>query len=201
MAEIVLTSAVTVLIEKLLSGDLMNLTRSEGIASQLPNLKEKWEYIEAVLADASEKHITEKVVIKRLQELRHLAYDIDDVLDDMDTETLRIKLNDELRGSTSTGKVLKKIIPSCCTNFTPHNMMYGRKMRLMLDEITAKLKALEENKNILGLGINTTVELRSNKNHKRLEQTSLLDESTPILGREKDEAALLEKLLGDESRN
>ncbi|XP_071719172.1 putative disease resistance RPP13-like protein 1 [Rutidosis leptorrhynchoides] len=108
MAEIVLTSTVTVLIEKLLYGDLMKLTRSEGITSQLQNLKEKWEYIEAVLADASEKQITEKVVIKRQQELPHLAYDIDDVLDDMATETLRIKLNDELRGSTSTGKVLKR---------------------------------------------------------------------------------------------
>ncbi|XP_071719160.1 putative disease resistance RPP13-like protein 1 [Rutidosis leptorrhynchoides] len=200
MAEIVVSSAVTVLFEKLLSGDLMKLTRSERIETQLEKLKEKWEYIEAVLADASEKHITDKVVIKWLLDLHCLAYDIEDVLDDMATETLRRKLNDESRGSTSTGKVLKKIIPTFCTNFTPHNMIYGHKMRSMLNEITEKLNDLYENKKLHGIDFNTIVALRSNKKYERPEETSLLDES-PILGREKDEAELLEKLMGDESCN
>ncbi|XP_071719166.1 putative disease resistance RPP13-like protein 1 [Rutidosis leptorrhynchoides] len=200
MAEIVVSSAVTVLFEKLLSGDLMKLIRSEKIESQLEKLKTKWTYIEAVLADASEKHITQESVKVWLLDLHRLAYDIEDVLDDMATESLRRKLNDELRGSTSTGKVLKKIIPNFCTNLSPHRMMYGRKMRSMLAEITEKLNGLYENKNMLGVDINTILALRSNRNFERLEETSLLDES-PVLGREKDEAAVLEKLLGDESCN
>ncbi|XP_071719162.1 putative disease resistance RPP13-like protein 1 [Rutidosis leptorrhynchoides] len=198
MAEILVTTAVTVLLEKLLSGDFMKLIGSKEITSQLENLKEKWESIEAVLADASEKHITEKVVIKWLLDLHRLAYDIEDVLDDMATETLRRKLNDESRGSTSTGKVLKKIIP---TSFTPRNFKYGRKMRSMLNEITDKLNVLAEKNKIVGVDINTVLALRSNRNIPRREETSLLDHESLILGREKDEAALLEKLLGDESRN
>ncbi|XP_071719894.1 putative disease resistance RPP13-like protein 1 [Rutidosis leptorrhynchoides] len=200
MAEIVVSSAVTVLFEKLLSGDLMKLIRSERIESQLEKLKTKWTYIEAVLADASEKHITQESVKVWLLDLHRLAYDIEDVLDDMATETIRRKLKDESRGSTSTGNALKKIIPTFCTNLSPHKMMYGRKMRSMLAEITEKLNGLYENKNMLGVDINTILALRANRNFERLEETSLLDES-PVLGREKDEEAVLEKLLGDESRN
>ncbi|XP_071721429.1 putative disease resistance RPP13-like protein 1 isoform X2 [Rutidosis leptorrhynchoides] len=132
----------------------MKLTRSEGIEPQLEKLKSKWTYIEAVLADASEKHITQEAVKVWLLDLRRLAYDIEDVLDDMATETLRRKLNDVSSGSTSTG-----------------------------------------------VDINTIHALRSNRNFERTGETSLLDHESPVLGREKDEAALLEKLLGDESRN
>ncbi|XP_071719123.1 putative disease resistance RPP13-like protein 1 [Rutidosis leptorrhynchoides] len=191
MAEIVITAAVTVLIEKLLSVDLKKLTRSEKIESQLQDLKTNWELIEAVLADANEKHITQEAVKKWLQELRHLAYDIEDVLDDMATETIRRKLKDEARGNTSTGKVLKKI-----TNFTvPRKLVYGHKMRSKLDVITVKLNDLVNKKNLLGLDVNVKVQTRSSHT-----TTSLVNVSK-VLGRENDKKALLEMLLGDESRN
>ncbi|XP_071719132.1 putative disease resistance RPP13-like protein 1 [Rutidosis leptorrhynchoides] len=200
MAEIVVSATVTVLIEKLLSSDLMKLARSEGIESTLRKWKKTLPMIQAVLSDASEKHITQQAVSLWLQELHHLAYDIDDVLDDMNTENMRRKFNDEPEGSSSTGKVLKKIIPTFCTNFTPHKLMYGRKLLPMLDDITEKLNDLVEQKDNLGIGINRIAELRSNRNNKRLEQTSLLDVST-VLGREADQEALLSKLLGDEACN
>ncbi|XP_071719153.1 putative disease resistance RPP13-like protein 1 [Rutidosis leptorrhynchoides] len=196
----VVSSAVNVLLEKLLSSDFRKLIGSKEITSQLENLKTKWTYIEGVLADASEKHITHEAVKVWLLDLHRLAYDIEDVLDDLATKTLRRKVNDELRGSTSTGKVLKKIIPSFCSNFTPYNMKYVYKLRSMLAEITEKLNGLNENKNIHGIDFNTIVALGSNKKYERPDETSLLDGS-PVLGRETDEAVLLEKLMGDESRN
>ncbi|XP_071717765.1 putative disease resistance RPP13-like protein 1 isoform X2 [Rutidosis leptorrhynchoides] len=190
MAEVVVTTAVTVLIEKLLSVDLKKLTRSEGIEFQLQNLKTNWDLIEAVLADANEKHITQEAVKKWLEELRHLAYDIEDVLDDMATETIRRKLKDESRGSTSTGKVLKKM-----TNITPRRLIYGHKMRSKLDKINVKLDNIVKKKNFLGLDMNVKVQTRSSNT-----TTSLVNVSK-VLGREEDKKALLEKLLGDESRN
>ncbi|XP_071719151.1 putative disease resistance RPP13-like protein 1 [Rutidosis leptorrhynchoides] len=201
MAEIVVSSAVTVLFEKLLSVDFMSLFGSEEITSQLDKLKTKWKHIEAVLADASEKHITQESVKVWLLDLHRLAYDIEDVLDDMATEIMKRNFNDESRGSTSTGKVLKKIIPTCCTNFTPRKLMYDRKMRSALDEITEKLNGFYENNRIDGIDFNTIVALQSNRNFERTEETSLLNHDSPILGREKDEAALLAMLFGDESRN
>ncbi|PWA60585.1 Disease resistance protein [Artemisia annua] len=193
MAEIVVSAVVNVLVEKLISGDLIKLARSERINSQLKKWKDSLQLIQAVLADAGQKHITQRPVELWLLKLQDLAYDIDDVLDDMDTEALRRKLNQESQTSTCTSKVLK-IIPTCCTNYTPHNIMYGRKISSKLDEITNKLHDLVEEKNNLGLDVNVKVE-RS----RRLEETSLVDKSS-VLGREGDKEALLEKLLVDESK-
>ncbi|KAL7617807.1 hypothetical protein Lser_V15G03615 [Lactuca serriola] len=192
MAEIAVTAVITVLWEKLLSGDLMKLARSEEIDSQLNKWKKTLPLIQAVLGDASQKHITDRAVRLWVNDLQDLSYDIDDVLDDLATEALRRKLNQEAHTSTSTGKVLK-FFPNCCTNFTPRNFMYGRKMSSKLDEITAKLRDLVEQKNDLGLNVNAE---RSNR-ERPLEQTSLVDESK-IMGREGDKEALLGKLLGNE---
>ncbi|XP_023762376.1 putative disease resistance RPP13-like protein 1 [Lactuca sativa] len=184
MAEIVVSAVITVLCEKLISGDLMKLARTEGIDSQLHKLEKTLPLMKAVLADANQKHITERAVQLWLNDLQDLAYDIDDIVDDLATEALRRSLNQEALA----------IIPSCCTTFTPGNIMYGPKMRSELDEITAKLRDLVDRKNDLGL--NVSVE-RSNITERRLEQTSLVDESK-IIGREGDKEALLKKLLGKE---
>ncbi|PWA86763.1 NB-ARC domains-containing protein [Artemisia annua] len=79
MAEIVVSAVVTVLIEKLLSGDLMKLAQSERINSQLEKWKDSLQLIQAVLADAGQKHITQRPVELWLHKLQDLAYDIDDV--------------------------------------------------------------------------------------------------------------------------
>ncbi|XP_071719118.1 putative disease resistance protein RGA3 [Rutidosis leptorrhynchoides] len=106
MAETVVSAAVSVLIENVLSGDLLNLVRSEGIESQLKDLQKTWNYIEAVLDDASEKYTTQRRVKLWLQDLRSLAYDIEDALDDMAAQVpygrkmrsvldeINVKLND-----------------------------------------------------------------------------------------------------------
>ncbi|PWA86765.1 Disease resistance protein [Artemisia annua] len=171
----------------------MKLARSEGIDTHLKKWKNSLQLIQDVLADAGQKHITQRSVESWLHELQDLAYDIDDVIDDMAFETLRRKLNQEPQASTSTSKLLK-IIPTCCTNYTPHKIMYGRKISSKLDEITKKLRKLVEEKNNLGLDVNV-----KNERSRRLEETSLVDKSN-VFGREVDKEALLEKLLVDESK-
>nr|XP_043611516.1 putative disease resistance RPP13-like protein 1 [Erigeron canadensis] len=194
MAEIVVGAVVTVLIEKLLTGELIKFARSEGIDSQLINWRKKLPLIQAVLADAGQKEITQKAVQLWLLELQELAYDIDDVLDDIATEVLKRKLNHEESQGTSTSKVMK-IIPACCTNFTPHNFMYGRGISSKLDKITARMNDLFQQKNDLGLDVNVE---KSSRTNKPLEETSLVDVSR-IFGREEDKETLLEKLTGDKA--
>ncbi|PWA69912.1 NB-ARC-like protein [Artemisia annua] len=76
---------------------------------------------------------------------------MDDVLDDMAFEALRRELNQEPQTSSSSTSKLLNIIP---TYYTPHNIMYGRKISSKLDEITSKLHDLVEEKNNLGLDVN-----------------------------------------------
>ncbi|CAH1440692.1 unnamed protein product [Lactuca virosa] len=102
MAEIIVSAVITVLCEKLISGDLMKFARSEGIDSKLNKWKKNLRLIQAVLGDASQKQIKEKIVQLWVNVLQDLAYDIDDVLDDLATEALRRKLNQEAHSSTTT---------------------------------------------------------------------------------------------------
>ncbi|KAL7617810.1 hypothetical protein Lser_V15G03611 [Lactuca serriola] len=190
MAEIVVSAVITVLCEKLISGDLMKLARTEGIDSKLKKWKKNLPLIQAVLADATQKQIKERAVQLWVNDLQELAYDIDDVLDDLATEALRRKLNQEAEASSSSSKVLK-LVPNCCTNFTPRNIMYGQQMSSKLEEITIKLHDLVDQKNDLGLNV---TDERSTP-ERRLEENSLVDESK-IMGREGDKVTLLGKLLG-----
>ncbi|CAH1440881.1 unnamed protein product [Lactuca virosa] len=198
MAEIVATALISVLCEKLISVDLMKLARSEGIDSQMKKWKKTLPMIQAVLADAGQNQIKERAVQLWLDNLQDLAYDIDDVLDDLATEAIQRKLDREsdadTNSSSSTSKVVK-FIPTCCTNFSPR---YGRRLSSTIDEITTKLNDLVEVKNGLGFVVNVNVDI-ANRTERRLEQTSLVDESK-IMGREGDKEALLGKLLGNDEK-
>nr|XP_043612754.1 putative disease resistance protein At3g14460 [Erigeron canadensis] len=188
--EVILGAFVTVLFEKLASADLIRLARSAGIYSELNRWNDKLLQIQAVFVDEGHKHLRQTSVQLWLNKLQHLAYDIDDVLDDLTTEAARRQMTE---ASNSTSKLLN-IVP---TKF--HACKYGRKMGAKLDEITSKLHALVEEKNMLGLIDNFG---RSNTKIKRLEETSLVDVPS-IVGREGDKELLLGKLLGNEpcSRN
>ncbi|PWA63986.1 Disease resistance protein [Artemisia annua] len=190
VAEIFLTAFITVLFEKLASAEVISLARSARIYSQLNKWKKTLSQIQCVLADAGQKQIKERVVLLWLRDLQDLAYDIDDVLDDLATEAMRRRLNEESHSS----KVLK-VIPTCCTDLSLSKFMYGRKMSSKLDEITKKLHSLAEQKNSLHL--NDNVE-RSSEPSRRMEETSLVDESR-IVGRDGDKEALVRILLENES--
>ncbi|XP_076936473.1 putative disease resistance RPP13-like protein 1, partial [Bidens hawaiensis] len=192
IAELFIGAFITVLFEKLASGDLIKLARSVGIYSELDKWSSTLTQIQAVLVDAGQKHIQHKYIQSWLDRLQHLAYEIDDVLDDLATEAMRQKLNQESDAGTSnkTSKVLK-FIP---TKFQA--LKYGRKMSSKLDEITTKLHALVKEKNRLGL--NDKIGLRPNKARRGLEETSLVDDSE-IIGRRGDKEAVVGMLLASEA--
>ncbi|KAJ0715521.1 hypothetical protein HanPI659440_Chr13g0502131 [Helianthus annuus] len=111
VSELFIGAFITVLFEKLASGDLIRLAKSAGIYSELNKWRNTLTQIQAVLADVGQKHIRDRFVQLWLNSLQHLAYEIDDVLDDLATEAMRSQLNQESSASTSnyTSKVLKFI--------------------------------------------------------------------------------------------
>ncbi|KAK3014539.1 LOW QUALITY PROTEIN: hypothetical protein RJ639_008313 [Escallonia herrerae] len=119
IAEIFLSAFFPVLFDKLASGELVNLALPVGIYSQLQTWSSKLKIIEAVLSDAEEKQIAKKSVNRWLEQLQDLAYDLDDLLDEMATEALRRKMMAQPT-QASNPSMLRKLIPACCsTNFTP----------------------------------------------------------------------------------
>ncbi|CAI9277322.1 unnamed protein product [Lactuca saligna] len=187
MAEIVLSGFLTVVFEKLASESLKKIARYKGIDSELKILKRSLIQIKDLLNDASEKEITNEAVRRWLNGLQHLAYDIDDLLDDLATEAMHREFTEE---SGATSNMVRKLIPTCCMNFSLSTKMHDK-----LDSITTKLQELVEEKNNLGLRVKG--ESRRHINMNRRLQTSLVDASS-IVGRDGDKDALLHQLFKDE---
>ncbi|KAD6453344.1 hypothetical protein E3N88_08049 [Mikania micrantha] len=186
MAELVLSAFLTVLIEKLASTALKSIASYKEIDVEIRKWKRWLKQIQCVLTDASQKEITNDSVKQWLNDLQHLAYDIDDILDDLATTSMHHEFAQESQAITSK---VWKLIPICCTNFS-----WGTRMHDKLANITAKLHELVEEKSTLGLCVQE--ERRSNNINRRL-QTSIVHASS-IVGRQAEKEALVRKLLGDE---
>ncbi|KAJ0673238.1 putative P-loop containing nucleoside triphosphate hydrolase, leucine-rich repeat domain superfamily [Helianthus annuus] len=185
MAETAASALLSVIFEKLTDEAFKKFARSQKIDSELNELQSTLSHIQDLLTDASDKEITEKSVEKWLTRLQQLAYDIDDVLDDVATEAMRRELTQESGAITS--KVRDLIVPACCTKFSLSQRLHHK-----LDSINTKLQHLENQKGDLGL----IVKNEKPKNNNRGNETSLLE--SDVIGREKEKEKLLNKLLQDE---
>uniref|UniRef100_A0A251S6B5 Putative NB-ARC n=1 Tax=Helianthus annuus TaxID=4232 RepID=A0A251S6B5_HELAN len=182
MAEAAAAALVKVIFEKLADEAFKKYARSQNIHSELKQLGSTLSQIQALLNDASHKEITDESVRLWLNSLQHLAYDIDDVLDEVATEAMHRELTPESEASTS---MVRKLIPTCCTNFS-----LSHRLSPKLDSITTKLQNLQkQNPGLIVKG-------EKPKNNNRGNETSLLE--SDVIGREIEKEKLLNKLLQDE---
>ncbi|KAJ0665780.1 putative virus X resistance protein-like, coiled-coil [Helianthus annuus] len=185
MAETLANELLKVLVKKMTDEAFKRVARAHGIYNELKELKKTLSRIQDLLQDASQKEVTHKSVKEWLNALQHLAYDIDDVLDDVATEAMHRELTLQ-EPAASTSKV-RKLIPSCCTNFSLTHRLSPK-----LDRINRELENLEKRKTDLGL---LKIDEKP-RNTSRRSQTSLPERH--VVGREVEKEQLLKKLLGDD---
>ncbi|PWA48638.1 NBS-LRR resistance-like protein [Artemisia annua] len=151
MAEVIVSPLIEAVFQKLADVAVKQVGRVQGIRSELKSLKKTLFRIQALLVDASEKEIKQVLVQNWLNDLKHLAYDIDDILDDLATDAMN---PESVKNSGAS---------------------------------TSKNGGLE-------------VRNRSKDKNRDLE-TSLVDASSIIVGRQGDKDELIDKLLGDDPHN
>ncbi|KAF5775839.1 putative virus X resistance protein-like, coiled-coil [Helianthus annuus] len=186
MAETLANELLKVLVKKMTDEAFKRVARAHGIYNELKELKKTLSRIQDLLQDASQKEVTHKSVKEWLNALQHLAYDIDDVLDDLATEDMHRELTLQ-EPAASTSKV-RKLISSCCTKFS-----LSHRLSPKLDSINRELENLEKRKTDLGL---LKIDEKPKYTSRRYE-TSLPDGSS-VIGREVEKEKLLKKLLGDD---
>ncbi|XP_077237397.1 putative disease resistance protein RGA3 [Tasmannia lanceolata] len=107
-------------VSHLLDAVLGNLTQEMksiwgvGVEEELKKLERKVKVIQEVIEDAEEKQFHSKAVGSWLRELKNIAYDADDVLDDVATEALQLST---LRDQGQTSKRQKRRILCVSDNF------------------------------------------------------------------------------------
>ncbi|CAK9168688.1 unnamed protein product [Ilex paraguariensis] len=194
IVEVFLGAFFSVLFDRLASSELLNFARSEGILTQLTKLRKLLFTIRAVLNDAEAKQIRDETVKLWLAELRDLAYDVDDLVDEIATEALDHEVNSKPEAAT-TSKVIN-FLPTCCSNF-PRSVGLKTKFGPKIETITARLEDIA--KHCDGLGLRVHSEVRSNTGTERM--TASLVRESYVYGREKDEQEILGLLLKNESCN
>jgi hypothetical protein len=192
MADAVLSALLGVVFDRLASPELLNFARREGLdQKKLDKWSKTLKRIEAVLDDADEKQHTERAVKDWLDDLRDLAYDVDDILDEFATEDLRQKLTG---GNQASPSKVRNLIPACCTGLTPSTVKVNMRLGSEIEKITARFNETVTQKDDLKLSKN--VDRRSYRTKGTLAPTSVVTEAH-VYGREKDKEAVLEFLLGE----
>ncbi|KAL6131923.1 hypothetical protein ACLB2K_070296 [Fragaria x ananassa] len=180
MGEAVLGAFLLVLLEKLADQEI---TEYFGRLMVDKKVLEKWtstlKAIEAVLSDAEEKQLTQRAVKEWLDDLRDLAYDVQDVLDIFDTKMLKRRIERQQGSKSKLWSPLSKVK----SNFGLNSAI--KKISDRLEEITTR----KEKFGLTELGV-------SKKPWKMPPTTSQPD--GPVIGRGKAKDKILSDLLSEQ---
>ncbi|XP_035541226.1 putative disease resistance RPP13-like protein 1 [Juglans regia] len=103
VGELFLAAFLQVLFDQLASPELLAFSRREGLEKKLDKWRKTLSTIQKVLDDAEEKELhAEGAAVKEwLDDLKDLAYDVEDILDEFTAEALRRKLKGKNQASPS----------------------------------------------------------------------------------------------------
>ncbi|KAF5445496.1 hypothetical protein F2P56_034543 [Juglans regia] len=193
MAELLLSAFLQGLFDRLLSPELLKFARREGLKKQLDKCGKTMEIIRVVLDDAKEKQQTEKTVKAWLDNLRDLAYDVEDILDEFATEALQRKLM--AAESQVSASMVRNLFPACCTCLTPSAVKIKFRLEPKIKKINTRFNELVAQKDELNL-LRTFISPMPIKKREITPSTSVVNEDH-IYGREKVVEAILELLTSD----
>ncbi|KAL5537588.1 hypothetical protein UlMin_044120 [Ulmus minor] len=180
-----LSASLQVLFDRIASPEVLGYVRGKRhYDGLLEKLKIKLLSVNVVLDDAELKQIRNPAVKTWLDELKYAADDADNLLDDIATDALEIKVMEaEPRTSSSN---LRNIFSNIF-----HSKDRDRVTKM--EEILGKLEYIAQQKDDLGLK-----EGRGEKPYSsRLPSTSLIPESQ-VYGRDADKDAIIKMLLSDD---
>ncbi|XP_062115673.1 putative disease resistance RPP13-like protein 1 [Humulus lupulus] len=185
VAGALLSASLQVLFERLASEEIPQLFQGKKpILDQLYELKTMLWSAHALLNDAEEKQLRNQEVRRWLIELQDVIYQADDLVDRIDYEALRSKLEDDQSSSSSASKVLMKFMP-------PFLSTFDKTVKLDSMEILRKLKILVDQKVALGLR-----EGAQNKPSPR--PPAPLVEHADVYGRDTEKKIIVDQLLKDD---
>ncbi|XP_059597572.1 putative disease resistance RPP13-like protein 1 [Vitis vinifera] len=192
VVEAFLSSLFEVVLDKLVAAPLLDYARQLKVdTAVLQEWRNTLLHLQAVLHDAEQRQIRDEAVKRWLDDLKALAYDIEDVLDEFEAEAKRPSLvqGPQTSSSSSSGKVWKFNLSFHLSGVISKKEI-GKKIKI----ITQELEAIVKRKSGLHFregdgGVSSVTEQRLT--------TSLVDE-VEVYGREGDREKIMKLLLSDE---
>ncbi|KAM5552272.1 hypothetical protein ABKV19_026908 [Rosa sericea] len=186
LGEVFLGAFLQVLLDRLSPRVIINSASLRGL--NVDKKLKKWSStlsaIGAMLYDAEEKQLTSEAVKLWLDDLKDLAYDVEDILDKFSIEVLRRRVKEQ-HGAATISKV-RSLIPQAKFNFH---------MNSKIKEITDRLRDISERKEALRLN-----DIGMSSNHYRAWKMppSSCRPDGPVIGRDWDKSQIVGFLSGAE---
>ncbi|XP_020215884.1 putative disease resistance protein At3g14460 [Cajanus cajan] len=181
VGEALISASVQILLDRMASREFRDFFSSTKLnVSVLDGLKINLLALNTVLNDAEEKQITDPAVKAWLDELKDAVYDAEDLLDEINTESFRCKVEGEYKTFATE---VRSFLSS------PFNQFH-RSMNPKLEEISTRLEHFVKQKDILGLRI------VSRRVSSRTATDSLVEPI--VVARDDDKEKLLNMLLSDD---
>ncbi|KAL5788893.1 hypothetical protein ACOSP7_005842 [Xanthoceras sorbifolium] len=196
VGELFLSAFLKVLFHRLASSELLQFLRQEGLYKKLQKWEKTLTMVQAVLGDAEEKQLTDMAVKMWLDNLRDLAYDVEDILDEFATEALSRKLKLQHRDDQASTSKVQKLIPASLSKWSPSAVKFSVHMRSQIKDISSRLEELCKQRNDLGLQINAGGV--STARQQRPPPSSSVPPEPAVFGRDEDKAKLLEMIQRNE---
>ncbi|XP_028944048.1 putative disease resistance RPP13-like protein 1 [Malus domestica] len=181
-----ISASIQVLCDRIASADFGDLFRQKKLDEPLlMKLKMTLLTLSAVLDDAEEKQISNHAVREWLDELKHAVLDAEDLLDEIDTEALRCKVEGEGQTEKFTNKVWNF--------FSTSRSHFYQSMNVEIQGLLRRLDDFVQQKVALGL-----TEVVARKVSQRTPTTSLIHEPF-VYGRDEDKENLSKVLFSDDA--
>uniref|UniRef100_A0A804LB50 Uncharacterized protein n=1 Tax=Musa acuminata subsp. malaccensis TaxID=214687 RepID=A0A804LB50_MUSAM len=176
MAEVVASSIVRFVSDKLGAKVLKELGLLKGVGEELKRLESTLAAIQDVLEDAEARQVKEKSLRVWLRELKDVAYDLDDLLDETAVKAL------------TKGKV--RGLP-----LTPKSIRVRHEIARKVKKMRKRLDAIAEERATFHLREGTAKDSEPSSGVR--EQTGSLVDESQVYGRQQDKEQIIDFLLGD----
>lgn len=192
LGEAALSAFLQIVFDKLMSPNLLNFFRQTNIHETLKKWSKILLKIQAVIFDAEQKKMNNnnnKLVIMWLDELQDLAYDLDDILDEICTEA---QLSESPIENEDKPGILRNFIPDYFNALNSTKFCFNRK----IENTSMRLQDIVTQKDELGLldfGVKDRNEV---KGWRKSESTSLVCEPH-VYGRDEEKDKIIDLLLDD----
>ncbi|WCJ35295.1 NB-ARC domain-containing disease resistance protein [Euphorbia peplus] len=183
----ILSASLQSLFEKLASHGLLRSARTGKVLVEIDKWKSMLKKIYVVLDDAEEKQLINPSVKIWVSEIRDLAYDVEDVIDDFATEDLRGSSVAKARPSISSNNRVRRLVGTCFDGMNKKAVSFNAKLISKVEGITARLERVTSERYELNL------QESGSRARERQPTTSLVNEAK-VYGRENDQKAVVHLL-------
>ncbi|XP_044495810.1 putative disease resistance protein RGA3 [Mangifera indica] len=163
-----------------------------NVENEVKKLRRNLKAIQAVLLDAEEKQVKDEAVRQWLDQLKDTSYDMEDVLDEWNTEIMRLQVEGDLEDAPNPKHKVPSFFPCSC---------FGIKQVVLRRDIAQKIKELNGNLEIINKEKDTfnLEKLERIEGPGRVQTTSFVDVAE-IYGRKSEKDFLVSKLLDERNK-